>query len=425
MRGMSNGMIAGLDVSLNAGIATTVRVNVRRQGEPVELNWYTFQGVAYSADDWKRMQGGEEVAGTALDVSVAPDDESAVDVDVPALGAGMWHYIISATSGGSDTIPFLRGVLGVFAPDVVLAAQSSRDLEAVLDLPSTIAELPDGVGKCRAHWLAGTRAEAAARKAAAEALGWVRDAALTGYALVANYGSLPEAPTESQKKLRWITAQDGKMYVWANVPADVQSLWVFRIDRDDADPGYEDYWMYGGYPRLRFGNTFATSGESDTYNTMEAFATWLRGRFSAQGIPFVVTSVFDGEIRVETTDASDYLKEIQVWHFDSEAHRCGLTVEKIRIGAPAGEGWREIPTNCGVPDATATIKGVTRLAADAEDSAGVVTMGQLQEILAGYVTAPETGSVLTSETVEHVEVADELPPSPDAATLYIKPVDEA
>lgn len=423
MWGMSNGMIAGLDVSLNAGIATSVRVNVRKQGEPVELNWYTFQGVAYSADDWKRMQDGEEVAGTALDVSVAPDDESAVDVDVPALAAGMWHYIISATAGGSDTIPFLRGVLGVFAPDVVLAAQSSRDLEAVLDLPSTIAELPDGVGKCRAHWLAGTRAEAAARKAAAEALGWVRDAVLTGYAVVPTMEDLPAEPTESQKKLRWVVGATGKTYVWAQeVP--VKAEWLLRLDNAGADPGYENHWMYRGVPALQITGEFPfTWSTGDTYSTPETFVARLNGLLARYGL---AATVQGNDVVVRTSSAtSEYNGRL---HIEGSAHSskgCGYTVTQTVLGGVQSPGWVEIATNWGVPDATATIKGVTRLAADAEDSAGVVTMGQLQEILAGYVAAPETGSVLTSETVEHVEVADELPPSPDAATLYIKPADEA
>lgn len=421
---MSNGMIAGLDVSLNAGLATSVRVNVRKQGEPVELNWYTFQGVAYSADDWKRMQDGEEVAGTALDVSVAPDDESAVDVDVPALAAGMWHYIISATAGGSDTIPFLRGVLGVFAPDVVLAAQSSRDLEAVLDLPSTIAELPDGVGKCRAHWLAGTRAEAAARKAAAEALGWVRDAVLTGYAVVPSSDDLPSEPTESQKKLRWVVGATGKTYVWSQETISVKAEWLLRLDNAGAEPGYENHWMYRGTPALQItGESPLFWSTGDTYGTASAFAAELTRQIGYFGFDVVVQG---GDVIVRTKTATD--SRNGKLHIDGPTHSskgCGYTVTQTVLGGVQSPGWVEIATNWGVPDATATIKGVTRLAAGAEDSAGVVTMGQLQEILAGYVPAPETGSVLTSETVEHVEVADELPPSPGAATLYIKPADEA
>lgn len=422
---MSNGMIAGLDVSLNAGLESVIRVNVRKQGEPVELNWYTFQGVAYDESMWHRMQEGEEVEGVSLDVSVALDDESAVEVGVPALAAGKWRYIISATAGGSDTIPFLRGVLGVFAPDVVLAAHSDRELEAVLDLPRTIAELPEGVGKCRAHWLVGTRAEAAARKAAEEALGWIKGAVLTGFAVVPTYGDLPVSPTESQKNLRWVVSSTGKTYVWSREPVAVKAEWLLRLDNDDADAGYKDYWMCWSYPQMDVGiDPWYLWSNLDTYNTADSFASELNRRFTRAHHP-LVAEVSGKDIVIKATIYTDeYNDKITVGTRRSDAG-CGYTVTQTVYGGVRAPGWEEIVPFTGIPDATTTIKGISRLAEDEGDSSGVVTMGLLQEILAGYVQAPDSGSVVTSESVGHVEVVDELPPTPDAATLYIKTADEA
>lgn len=422
---MSNGMIAGLDVSLNAGLESVIRVNVRQQGERVELNWYTFQGAAYDEDMWRRMQEGEEVEGVPLDVSVALDDESAVEVGVPALAAGKWRYIISATAGGSDTIPFLRGVLGVFAPDVVLAAHSERELEAVLDLPSAIAELPEGVGKCRAHWLVGTKAEAAARKAAEEALGWIKGAVLTGFAVVPTYGDLPVSPTESQKNLRWVVSSTGKTYVWSSEPVAVRAEWLLQLDNAGADAGYEDYWMYSGRPGMSVDvEPWYLWRNDDTYSTAASFASKLNSFFTAGQHP-LVAEVSGRDIVIKATTSTDEYNDKITVGADRSSKGCGYTVTQTVYGGVGTPGWAEIVPFTGVPDATTTIKGISRLAEDEGDSSGVVTMGLLQEILAGYVQAPDSGSVVTSESVEHVEVVDELPPTPDSSTLYIKPVDEA
>lgn len=492
---MSNGMIAGLDVSLNAGLESVIRVNVRRQGEPVELNWYTFQGVAYDEDMWRRMQEGEEVEGVSLDVSVALDDESAVEVGVPALAAGKWRYIISATAGGSDTIPFLRGMLGVFAPDVVLAAHSDRELEAVLDLPSTIAELPEGVGKCRAHWLVGTMAEAAAQRATG-ALETVEDkiaeldrvmpavealeSGIENAVTINEYGNWQVGNIDKGVRAQGPAGQSGAEVQYhviaseADLPTDAEHCsslhrylirtsgtyargesYMRPVSHDADDPPIElkiagvSYEVTGELAALTWMGRLVAAINNDSNCPVTA-----EREYDPTGYILILTAKVAGAagnwITVEATGSggagdfiivpnppmsggSDATTYQYVWAdgawvklpLDAGAIATQQSHGLVKLGTVGGSG-NKVPvvegSDGGIYVDMPSLPPLDRLA---ELEARMSAAESSAAALAARVAALEGAGYVSSSSVEHVEVVDELPPTPDAATLYIKTADEA
>lgn len=168
----------------------------------------------------------------------------------------------------------------------------------------------------------------------------------------------------------------------------MKAEWLLRLDNAGAIAGYEDYWMYAGRPGMSVDvEPWYLWRNDDTYSTAASFASKLNSFFIAGQHP-LVAEVSGRDIVIKATTSTDeYNDKISVSALRS-SKGCGYTVTQIVYGGVGTPGWAEIVPFTGVPDATTTIKGISRLAEDEGDSSGVVTMGLLQEILAGYVQTP-------------------------------------
>lgn len=136
----TNALPAPLNISLCAGVPTTFEFEVLNvRGEPKEMSFYTYAGVAES-NDGTRYELTGRVEGSA---------PSVVLLDFPALPTGSYKYEVHVTSDTGEVAVLVVGVLGVAWPDLTDAAPKT---EPRSPNRRVVVKVPENGQTCVAQW---------------------------------------------------------------------------------------------------------------------------------------------------------------------------------------------------------------------------------------------------------------------------------